>query len=232
MKQASVRRVLGLSPGQMALWAASAGAAVAGAFFWGTDALNLTASLIGVTALIFLAIGSVMGQALILVFGILYGIISYECAYYGETITYVGMTGPMAAMALISWIRHPYRGDEKVVKIARLTGRVVLRMLALTAIVTAVSYPLLKWFGTANLLFSTLSVATSFAAAYLTYRRTAAYALAYALNDIVLIVLWVLAARDDLTYVSMVICFSAFLVNDLYGFANWKKMQALQEAGA
>ena len=46
--------------------------------------LTLIASLIGVTSLIFNAKGNPIGQALMIVFSLLYGIISYSFAYYGE----------------------------------------------------------------------------------------------------------------------------------------------------
>ena len=67
-----------------------------------TNYLTLAASLIGVTSLIFAAKGNPLSQALMIIFSILYGIISYTFNYYGEMITYLGMTGPMAAFALVS----------------------------------------------------------------------------------------------------------------------------------
>ena len=69
---------------------------------------------------------------------------------------------------------------------------------------------------------------TSFLAVYLTFRRSPGYALGYAANDVVLIVLWVLAALADPAYVSVAVCFAAFLVNDLYGFFSWRKMECRQ----
>ena len=105
-------------------------------------------------------------------------------------------------------------------------------MLLLTAAVTAIFYFILAAFHTANLIPSTVSVTTSFLAVYLTFRRSAFFAVAYAANDIVLIVLWILAALSDISYVSVVICFVVFFVNDMYGFVNWSKMKKRQEASA
>ena len=75
---------------------------------------------------------------------------------------------------------------------------------------------------------STISVTTSFLAVYLTFRRSPYFALAYAANDIVLIVLWTLASAYDIRYISVVVCFAAFFVNDLYGYINWQKMKLRQ----
>lgn len=104
-------------------------------------------------------------------------------------------------------------------------------MWILTAAVTFVFYFILKYFNTANIVPSTVSVTTSFLAVYLTFRRSPYYAVAYAANDIVLIVLWVMAAIKDISYTSVVMCFAAFLANDIYGFINWRRMGRRQKQG-
>lgn len=63
---------------------------------------------------------------------------------------------------------------------------------------------------------------------YLTLRRNPYFALAYAANDVVLIVLWVMASISDVSYVSVAVYFAVFFINDLYGFANWLKMKSRQ----
>lgn len=190
--------------------------------------LTLCASLVGATSLIFSAKGNPFGQLLMVVFSLMYGVISFSFAYYGEMITYLGMTAPMAVFALISWLRNPYQGSRAEVTVNRISSREIALMLALSLLVTGLFYFILKAFDTANLILSTVSVATSFAAVYLTFRRSAYYALAYAANDIVLIALWVLASMRDVAYISVVVCFVMFLINDLYGFISWRKMENRQ----
>ena len=164
-------------------------------------------------------------------FSIVYGIISYSYAYYGEMITYLGMSAPMARVSLISWLRNPYRGNRSEVKIHRLKGKELWVLLLLSFVLSILFYWILKLFGTSNLLLSTFSVTTSCFAVCLTFRRSPYFALAYSLNDVVLIALWILASLDDISYLSMVICFSVFLVNDLYSFFNWKRMEKRQGYG-
>ena len=190
--------------------------------------LTLIASLLGATSLIFCAKGNPFGQVLMIIFSVLYGIISYSFAYYGEMITYICMTGPMAVFALISWLRNPYNGNKSEVKVNRLKRNEIVFMMILTIIVTVIFYFILNFFNTANLLPSTISVTTSFIAVYLTFRRSPYFALAYATNDIVLIVLWAIATMENVSYISMVVCFITFLVNDLYGFVSWKRMEERQ----
>lgn len=190
--------------------------------------LTLCASLIGVTSLIFNAKGNPFGQVLMVLFSLLYGIISFSFAYYGEMITYLGMTMPMAICALVSWLRNPYNGNKAEVKVNAIGKAETLFMWGITGVVTVIFYFILDAFETANLLPSTLSVTTSFLAVYLTFRRSPFFALAYAANDVVLIVLWIMASVYDVKYISVVVCFGAFLVNDVYGFISWQKIKARQ----
>ncbi len=186
--------------------------------------LTLTASLIGVTSLIFNSKGNPIGPALMIVFSIIYGIISFSFAYYGEMITYVGMTAPMSAFALISWLKNPYKNKRSEVKINYITKKELVFMLSLALLVTIIFYFILSFFRTANIIPSTISVTTSFFGVYLTFRRSPLFALGYAANDIVLIIMWIMAALSDISYISVVVCFVVFLVNDIYGFINWRKM--------
>ena len=216
---------------EIILWSASVLLIVVSfAVFDRENYMTLIASVIGATSLIFCAKGNPVGQVLIVVFSILYGIISYTFSYYGEMITYLGMTAPMAVFALVSWLRNPYNGNRAEVKVNSIKRREVFFMLLLTAVITFVFYFILKYFHTENLIPSTLSVTTSFIAVYLTFRRSAYFALAYAANDVVLIVLWILATLSDISYLSVTICFAAFLANDIYGFINWLRMQKRQQS--
>lgn len=215
---------------ELKLWFSSVGLILMAFFMFDrVNYLTLTASLIGVTSLIFNAKGNPFGQFLMIIFSILYGIISYRFAYYGEMATYLGMTAPMALVALVTWLKNPYDGKSLEVEVKRLSKEEFIRMLVFNALVTGIFYFILRALGTANIVPSTISVATSFFAVYLTYKRSAYYAIAYAANDIILIILWVLASIQDVSYLSVVICFAIFLINDCYGFINWNRMRAHQE---
>lgn len=186
------------------------------------DVLNLIATIFGVTALIFIAKGNVFGQILTVVFGALYAISALDNRYYSETITYLGMSVPVAVASIITWIKNPYKKGVNVVKIRLFSLKECLLTLLFTAIVTTIFYFILRALNTNNLVVSTISIATSFSASYLMFRRISYYAVAYALNDIVLIVLWILASIKNLSDLTMVACFTMFFINDLYAFINWK----------
>ena len=210
------------------LWLCSALLVVGSYFFAGDGLLPLVSSLIGVTALIFVAKGDPFGQLLTVVFSIFYAAVSFKFKYYGEMITYLGMSAPMALFSMVSWLRHPYRECE--VEIAKITKGKAAAVAALAVAVTAAFYFILRALGNNSLLVSTFSVTTSFLAASLLFLRSPFYAAAYAANDIVLIILWVIASAADKAFIPMVVCFCVFFANDIYALVNWHRMQHSQAA--
>lgn len=192
------------------------------------DVLTLAATWVGITSLIFAAKGNVWAQFLMVAFSILYGIISFRFRYWGEMITYLGMTLPMAVWSAVTWLRNPSAGSKSEVAIRRLEKKHFLFLLVLSIVVTGAFYFILRWLETPNIVFSTLSVTTSFLAASLTMLRSSYYALGYAANDLVLIVLWGLAAAKDPVYIPVIINFMIFFMNDMYGFISWKKRERTQ----
>lgn len=196
--------------------------------FDGKNYLAMIASLVGAVAIIFCAKGNPIGQGLFIIFGLLYGYISITYAYWGEMLTYLGMSVPMAIYSLITWLKNPYNDNQAEVKVSIIKRKDIMLLIPLTLAVTVAFYFILKYLGTSNLLVSTFSVSTSFSAVYLTSKRSPFYALAYALNDIVLIILWTLASITNPSYVSVTVCFCIFLINDLYGYYNWIRMQRVQ----
>lgn len=194
----------------------------------GDQYLTLIASLIGATALIFVAKGHVVGQLLTVLFSIVYAIISFKMNYFGEMITYLGMTTPIAIISVVTWLRNPSSNSSEVA-VNKLSVKQSALLALVTALVTFVFYFILRAFDTANLPLSTISIATSFSASALMMLRSPSYALAYCMNDIVLIMLWVLATIGNPSYFPMIVCFIIFFANDVYGFINWGKMEARQK---
>ena len=216
--------------GEKILWSASVLLILTSFFLFDrVNYMTLFSSLLAVTAIVFVAKGDPLGQFLFIFFEIFYALISLSYAYYGETITYLCMSLPMSVLAVISWLRNPYQGNKKEVTVNRIGKKEVFLMLLADAAVSVVFYFILGWLGTSNLWVSTFSISTSFAAAYLTLRRSPFFAFGYAINDIVLVVLWTLAAVDDTKYISVAVCFAAFFSNDVYSFINWRRMEKKQK---
>jgi nicotinamide mononucleotide transporter len=188
------------------------------------DLLTLIAACVGITSLIFAAKGNVWAQILMIVFSILYGIISWRFRYWGEMITYLGMTMPMAIWSTVTWIKNPAENGKEVA-IQKLKLKHIVGIIIFGAATTWIFYLILDVLNTPNIVFSTISVTTSFLAATLTMLRSSYYALGYASNDVVLIVLWTLASIENPVYIPVVVNFVIFFFNDMYGFICWKKRE-------
>ncbi len=189
--------------------------------------LTLISSIMGVTCLVFVVKGQVLGQCLSVIFAFVYAFTSYFFGYYGECIIYAFMSMPIALITIFSWLAHPHK-KRKEVEVGEVNFKQIVIMLICAIIVGIAFYFILKLFNTANLVVSAISVSTSFMGLYLSVLRSPYYALAYMLNDIVLIALWVSATIVSLSYLPLVICFCVFLVYDIYGFFSWKSMAKQQ----
>lgn len=187
------------------------------------DWLSLATSLVGVTSLIFAARGDPYAPVLFIVFSIMYAVVSYFLRYFGEMLIYLCMQLPVSAASLITWIKNLDPEKAAEVKTGKFSLKKLGVMLLFDAAITIPFYFLLKYLGTANLIPSTISVATSFGALFFMALRIPQYALIFILNDIVMIVLWSLAVAGDVGYVSLLVCFSIFLINDTYTFICWMK---------
>ena len=192
------------------------------------DWLTLLAAMIGVTALIFAAKGNAWAQILMIVFSILYGVISFRFRYWGEMITYLGMTFPMAVWSTITWLKNPSKENGSEVAIQKLHRKHFILLVLSSTVVTIAFYFILRAFNTPNILLSTISITTSFLAASLTMLRSSYYALGYAANDIILIALWILASLEDPVYIPVAVNFTIFFFNDMYGFISWKQRELKQ----
>ena len=154
---------------------------------------------------------------------------------YGQKVVATNPCGeqPLAGysvcnLAAVNLAEHVSK-DTNEVEVASLNYKKILIIFILSLIITAIFYVILKALNTSSLIISTISITTSFIAVSLTFFRSPYYALAYATNDIVLIVLWIIATLKNASNFTMILCFIVFLINDIYGFINWKKIQNHQK---
>ncbi|MDE7406563.1 MAG: nicotinamide riboside transporter PnuC [Clostridiales bacterium] len=212
------------------LWVAAFTAIILTFFLIGSnDYMTLVSSITGITMLMFIVKGNVVGQFLTVIFSVCYGIVAYFTKYYGEMITYLGMSTPAAIYAIVTWLRHPYK-DSSSISIAKLNAKKVSIVGVISAVVTVAFYFILRALGTTNLAVSTVSVALSMIAACFTILRSPFYGLAYACNDIVRIALWAMVAANNISCLPIIVCFSLFFIYDTYGFINWMRMRKKQTA--
>ena len=116
--------------------------AVSNIFSANFNVLTLIASCVGVSSLIIAAKGNVWSQILMILFSILYGIISWQFHYWGEMMTYLGMTMPMAIWSTITWIRNPSESGKEV-EIQQLTKKHIFLLVTSATVITILFFKIL-----------------------------------------------------------------------------------------
>ena len=92
---------------EMIIWLGSMLVLIVAFLLSGQDYLNLFTSLVGVTALIYLAKGEPLGQILSVIFSLIYALVAFTFRYYGEMLTYLALTLPSSLFATFIWLKNP-----------------------------------------------------------------------------------------------------------------------------
>ena len=226
------RRKWRLSGGEWILWILTVGPVLAVFLLIpNPDWLTLFSSVIGITSILFIAKGWVLGEFLTAVFTGFYGAVSAVNGFYGEVLSAFGIALPLSVLSIIAWIRHPFSNSGEVEVGERISKKQIVLILTLTPLIAVSFLYILRAFGTVNAEIGAVSVSLNSAAAFMKIARNPYFPLVYGVNDLVLITLWVLASLSDSANLPMVACFLGFLVSDLYAWISWRKMKARQRQG-
>ena len=204
---------------------------IIGCFFLGSDknVLSLITSILGVITVIFGAKGLVLAPVINIIYNVVYILLSYTQGFYGEVLIYVFLMTPINIAMIVSWFKNKSKEDENIVEVNKLSKKEYFILFFVTILFSIGFYFILRALNTTAVFISTISLIDSFIATYLLYRRCSNYALSYIVNDIILIVLWSFAIKNNgIAYLPMILSFGVFLVNDIYGLISWKKRERKQ----
>jgi nicotinamide mononucleotide transporter PnuC len=190
--------------------------------------LSFASSIVGIVMVVCMAKGLVFAPIIAFVSNVLYAILSITEGYYGEAIIYFALMTPITIFSIVSWLRNRNAKNSAIVKVNKVSKKEYLYLGLFTIVGTIGFYFLLKVLNTNELVVSTMSLVSSVVASYLMVRRSSYYSLAFVVNDVILIILWSIAASKNIAYLPTVICFCVYAINDTYGFFNWKHMEKLQ----
>ena len=193
------------------------------------DWLTLCSAVIGITSVLLIAKGWVLGEFLTAAFTGFYGAVSAINGFYGEVISAFAITLPLSILSIVAWIRHPFPENGEVEVGGRIPKKQILLLLVLTPLIAVSFFFILRSLGTVNAEIGTVSVALNVAAAIMKIARNPFFPLVYGINDLVLITLWALASLSDPSNLPMIACFLGFLVSDLYAWISWIRMKARQK---
>ena len=190
-----------------------------------SDLLHTICSILIIISTLLVAKGKNLGNIVGIIATIIYSIVSYINRFYGEVIICLVLIIPFYTAGIISWAKHKNE-ETNTVKIDKISKKEWLLILIVGIITFIAIYYLLKYFNTNELLVSTISVINSLFATYLQVRRSKYCFCFYILNDFTLLILWgIPVILGNLLVLPMIFEPIVNLINDLYGFQSWNKLE-------
>lgn len=187
-------------------------------FVWQSTFLTVLSYFTGIICVILIAKGSLWNYPVGLVQSISYGLISLQSLLYGEAILNFAYFIPIQLLGWILWNKH-MDADTKEVKKRKLSKISLILWLAGTIIFIFLYNNFLKWIGSAQPFFSSITTSLSIIAKLLMVIRSKYQWLVWALVNIISIIIWIKAGG----YL-MSVLFASYLTNNLYGWKKWSNV--------
>lgn len=188
------------------------------------DFIGLTACITGVICVVMTAKGHISCYYFGLVNILAYVYIAYISKFYGEVMLNGLYYLPMQFIGIYLWKKNMNEGDN-IVKGKTMTIKQII-LLVLTSIVSICIYSLVlqKLHGNLPIIDATSTVLSVFAM-YLSVKRYAEQWLLWIVVNVVTIIMWTFAfINGDANSVAMIVMWSAYLLNAIHGYINWKKL--------
>lgn len=195
-------------------------------FVWKDTLIGLIASLTGMMSVVLVAKGKISNYYFGFVNIVLYSYIAYQNKYFGEVMLNMMYYFPMQFVGIYFWIKHrdkkKSKDDIKITKIG-LKEKIFWLIVSVIGIIVY-GLLLVKLENTLPYVDSTTTI-LSIVAMILMVKRVTEQWILWIIVDIVSIYMWLNIFLQDGSDVSMLVMWSAYLVNAIYGYYNWKKLE-------
>lgn len=196
-------------------------------FAWEDTTLGLISSMTGMLCVILIAKGKISNFFFGMVQTSTYAYISYSYGLYGEAMLNGLFYFPMQFIGLYMWNKNKALQkvkDEDIV-IKRLTKK-GWGVLVVSVVMGAFIYmELLFYINAQQVRIDSFAVVMSVAAQILMTLRFAEQWIMWVLVNMLSIVLWIVTlTQSDGNDYTMLVMWTAFLVNSIYGWYNWEKL--------
>lgn len=206
------------------------------ALFFLTDGsiLGFIASMTGMLAVVLVAKGRISNYFFGIIQVSVYGYLAYTYSLFGEAMLNILFYLPTQFIGLYLWSRNKVSKEESTtgeqVEVKRLTGKQWVGLSVLTVSSVIFYALLLKNIGGASVGLDSITTVLSVIAQILMLKRYAEQWIMWIVINVLSIIMWlvVLLAQEGNDW-SMLVMWSAFLFNSIYGYINWVKMGKKQE---
>ena len=198
-------------------------------FAWHDTWIGLTASLTGMLCVVLTAKGKISSFYWGLINILAYSYVAFQSKYYGDVGLNLLYFLPMTFVGIYFWSRNALNMKESKTVIVRSLSWSAKFVWFVCSLITVYLLGLFLKFigGTLPFVDSTTTIFSIIATILLNKRYTDQW-FYWILVDLWSIVMWVFIFLRDGNQVSMLVMWSAFLVNALYGYYNWRKLEKQQ----
>jgi nicotinamide mononucleotide transporter len=191
---------------------------------WG-GLLSIVTCLTGLWCVILVAKGRIFNYYLGIINVLGYAYIAYGYQLYGEVMLNALYFLPMQFVGLYFWTRNKDLTIPDKVKIKFLSPIKRIEWLVLTLMSTIVYTWILKYMGDPVPFLDSVSSILSVIAMLLMAFRYMEQWILWIVVDIVSIAMWIIVLMSEgVNDIAMLVMWSAYLVNAVYGFISWLKM--------
>lgn len=190
-----------------------------------SDWLGATVSITGVLTVVLVAKGKMANFYFGIVNVALYAVMAYQWQLYGEVMLNALFYLPTQFWGLYLWKKHYDNGADEVVA-RKLTREQVLKLALASCLAIVVYANILGWIGGATpYLDATSTVLSIFGQLLMLFAFSANWVL-WIIVNVVSVLMWAIPAlTGDPGAVSMLLMWTAYLINSVYGYVNWKKLE-------
>jgi len=195
-------------------------------FVWHDTWIGLTASLSGMICVVLVAKGKISNYYFGFVNVVTYAYIAYQNKYYGDFMLNAYFYFPMQFIGLYYWIKNRDKTKTKDdIKVNILSLKEKIIWLAVSVIATIDYGVYLKYIGGTLPFVDSTTTILSVVATILMTKRVSEQWLLWIVIDVISIYMWVYRLMQGSSDISMIVMWTAFLVNAIYGYYNWKKLE-------
>ena len=201
---------------------------VALSIYWQDTWMGILSATTGAACVICTGKGKLSAYVFGLVNSVLYAIISYQAALYGETMLYYV---PMQFVGFYTWSRHMNTETNEVIKKnMKWTGRLMMTAFILAG---TIGYGLLlRAMGDAMPFVDAFTTVTSVAAMLISVKMFAEQWWIWVVVDIVSVYMWFQSFLQGQEYIATLIMWLVYLVNAVIMLVKWEREAKRNERAA
>lgn len=205
------------------LWLVTACLIIVGlSVYWGDNLMGIISATTGVACVVCTNKGKLSAYIFGVVNCVLYAIISYKAALYGETMLNAIYYVPMQFVGFYIWNKNMNEETKEVNK-RHMNNLHRVMLLGCIIAVTYVYGVLLRYLGDAMPFVDSFTTVSSVIAMIISVKMFAEQWAVWIVVDIFSVIMWVNNYRNGGTDVATLLMWCVYLINAIIGFIRWEK---------